>query len=219
MSRELLESGLAELGPAPPSEAVERLVAYAGELRRWNRAYNLTAIRDPRGVVVRHLLDSAAVLPVLDEVLDADAEPRLLDVGSGAGLPGLVLAILRPELFVSCVDSVGKKARFMRHAVRELGLDNVEVIEARVEQLEPARPWPLIISRAFAALSDFFRLTMPLLSADGYWLAMKGRDEIAPGTDVAGARVTAVRRLRVPGLDEERHLVLARRAPDHEGQA
>lgn len=220
MSPDPLETGLAEFGPSPPPAAVQALRDYAAELLRWNRAYNLTAIRDPAQITIRHLLDSAAILPAIDGLVSAHGAQRLLDVGAGAGLPGFVLAILRPELHVTCIDSVGKKARFMRHAVRTMGLENVEVIEGRVEQLDWPGGWPMIVSRAFAALSDFFRLTMPLLAPGGHWLAMKGRAE-ASADDIIGGigRVTAVRRLRVPGLDEERHLVIAQRLPDNEGQA
>lgn len=187
----------------------EPLLRYVAELLKWNAAYNLTAVRDPAEMVTRHLLDSLAVLaPVA-----ALGVTRLIDVGSGAGLPGLVLAVARPDWRVDVLDSNGKKARFLRHAARTLGLGNVGVIEARAEQHRPAQLYPAVISRAFSALGDFVRATGHLLADDGYWLAMKGRlddNEIAGLPDlVSSARCLA---LAVPGLREQRHLVIATRA-------
>ena len=216
MSRSQLESGLRSLGLTLPSTAVDRLLDYAAELQRWNRAYNLTAIRDPAQVISRHLLDALSILPAVREfAVSGEGGPRLIDVGAGAGVPGIVLAIAWPELSVTVVDSVGKKARFMRHVTRVLGLEAVDVIEGRAEAIDAARPWPVVSSRAFAALDVFFRLTMPLLAPDGRWLAMKGRisdDELHRARGVA--RQIETRRLQVPGLDEERHLVIATRSTD-----
>lgn len=160
-----LDQGLARLGIAVDAEQRSRLLELVGLLQKWNRAYNLTAIRAPEEMVARHLLDSAAVLPHV-------AGPRLLDVGAGPGFPGLVLAILAPELAVTLLDSNGKKVRFQRQAVMELGLDNVTPVQARVEAF--AGRFDQVISRAFAGLGDFVALTRSLVAPEGQWLAMKG---------------------------------------------
>lgn len=200
-----LEPGLQQLKLAASEQQLAQLRSYVAYLQKWNRAYNLTSIRSRPEIIVRHLLDSAAVIPHLPP------GDRLLDVGAGAGLPGLIIAILRPDMQVTVVDSVGKKALFMRHIQRQLALENVQVIEARAEELEAETPWPLVISRAFAALGEFIRLTMPLLSADGSWLAMKGRLDAAEQQYLPkGVELAAIQRLCVPGLDEERHLLVAR---------
>jgi 16S rRNA (guanine527-N7)-methyltransferase len=186
----------------------EPLRRYLAELEKWNAAYNLTSVRDPRDMVTRHLLDSLALLPALHDV----PITRLLDVGSGAGLPGIPLALARPDWHVALLDSNGKKARFLRHAVRTLDLPNVEVIEARVEDHEPAAPYDAIVSRAFSALGEFLDVTAPVLAPGGHWLAMKGRlddNELASiPSSLSDPRVV---RLQVPGLAEERHLVIVHR--------
>ncbi|APX94810.1 16S rRNA (guanine(527)-N(7))-methyltransferase RsmG [Halomonas sp. 1513] len=161
-----LDAGLAQLDIAPQAAQRERLLGLLALLHKWNRAYNLTAVRSLDDMVPRHLLDSAAVLAYVDG-------PRLLDVGAGPGFPGLVLAILAPHLQVSLLDSNGKKVRFQRQAVLELGLDNVTPIQARVEALA-VPPFDQVISRAFASLDDFVALSDHLLASDGQWLAMKG---------------------------------------------
>jgi 16S rRNA (guanine527-N7)-methyltransferase len=203
-----LGRGLQELG-LDASALSAPLLAYRDELVRWNAAYNLTAVRDPAEMVTRHLLDSLALLPALYDV----PVSRLLDVGSGAGLPGLPLAMARPDWHVTLLDSNGKKARFLRHAVRTLGLPNVEVVEGRVEEHVPDAPYDAIVSRAFAALGDFLALTARLLVPGGHWLAMKGRlDDNAPAAIPPNvATDPRVVRLQVPGLREERHLVIVRR--------
>lgn len=188
------------------------LMAYLAELEKWNAAYNLTAVRDPAEMVTRHLLDSLAILAPLDAL----CVTRLLDVGSGAGLPGLVVAIARPQMHVAVLDSNGKKARFLRHAVRALSLSNADVHESRVEAHEAPLGYDGITSRAFSALGEFFSLTEPLMAPGGHWLAMKGR---LADNEMAGLPpfVSPPRclRLQVPGLREERHLVIAgRRAAD-----
>ncbi|GEN23790.1 16S rRNA (guanine(527)-N(7))-methyltransferase RsmG [Halomonas cupida] len=163
-----LEEGLKALGITASETQQQRLSALVSLLHKWNRAYNLTAVRDPLDMVSRHLLDSAAVLPHV-------RGPRVLDVGSGPGLPGLVLAILAPELDVTLLDSNGKKVRFQRQAVMELGLGNVTPVQARVEQFSaPAGGFDQVVSRAFASLADFIGLTRELIAEDGQWLAMKG---------------------------------------------
>lgn len=194
-----LARGLAQLGL--PAAVAAPLLAYLDELVRWNAAYNLTAVRDPQQMVTRHLLDSLAVLPYV--------RGRLLDVGAGAGLPGLVLALADPGLQLRLIDSNGKKARFMRHVVRQLGLRNVEVLEGRVEDL-PATPHDVILSRAFAALTDFCRLTRHLLAPGGQWLAMKGKLDTQELAGLpADIIIRETHRLTVPGLQEDRHAVIA----------
>jgi 16S rRNA (guanine527-N7)-methyltransferase len=165
-----LDQGLSQLGIPVDDHQHQQLLGLLALLHKWNRAYNLTAVRDVEDMVSRHVLDSAAVLPYVQG-------PRLLDVGAGPGLPGIVLAILAPQLDVTLLDSNGKKVRFQRQAVMELGLENVTPVQARVEQFEAAA-FDQVISRAFASLVDFVTLTRQLPSADGQWLAMKG-----PGAD------------------------------------
>lgn len=207
-----LAQGCRELGLGLDDAQLQRLMVYLGELERWNRSYNLTAVRDIEQMVVRHLLDALSVLPHLPE-------PRcLLDAGSGGGIPGVVLAIVRPQWPIVLLDSNGKKARFLRHAVRTLGLTQVSVVEARVEALANDGRADVIISRAFSSLTDFVTLTAGLLAADGRWYAMKGRltdDECAALPD--WAKVVERRPLQVPGLDEVRQLVVINRArPDQD---
>jgi 16S rRNA (guanine527-N7)-methyltransferase len=196
-----LGRGLADLGLEVEADTRERLLDYLALLGKWNQTYNLTAIREPERMLTHHLLDSLAILPHVD----AD---NLLDVGSGAGLPGIPLAIVRPGLAVTVIDASRKKSDFMRQAAIELGLANVESIHGRVEDYRPARPFARIVSRAFSELAEFVRLTRHLLAGDGRWLAMKGT---LPSTEIealSGARVAGIERLRVPGLDAERHLII-----------
>jgi 16S rRNA (guanine527-N7)-methyltransferase len=203
-----LRQGIAELGLELPTEAPALLLRYLDELSRWNSAYNLTAIRAPREMVTRHLLDSLALLPVLDALLPASA--RVIDVGSGGGMPGIPLAIARPQWQVSLLDSNGKKARFLRHAVRQLPLPNADVGESRVEAYTPAQAYDAIVSRAFASLSDFFAATGALLAPGGVWVAMKGKLDAAERAAVpATITIREIRPLQVPGLREERHAVIA----------
>jgi 16S rRNA (guanine527-N7)-methyltransferase len=181
------------------------LLAYVAELQKWNAAYNLTAVRDPAAMVTRHLLDSLAVLPFV--------RSPLLDIGSGAGLPGLVLALARPQLAVTLLDSNGKKVRFLRHAVRSLGLSNIEIVQERAEAYLPTSGFAAVISRAFGTLGEFVRMTAQLPAADGQWLAMKGKLERKELSHLpAGVEVVDVKPLKVPGLGEERHLVILARA-------
>jgi len=200
MNRQLLSDSLAALGFPPDPEAEEKLLTYLDLLLKWNKTYNLTAVRDPEQGLTHHLLDSLAILPWVNEC-------NVLDVGSGGGLPGIPLAILRPGLPVTLVDAVQKKASFLQQAVIELGLSNALAVHARVEKLRGQ--FGQIVSRAFAGLPDFVNLTRHLLAPGGRWLAMKGampEDEIArlPAGVVVEERVP----LRVPGLDAERHLVI-----------
>jgi len=200
-----LEDGLARLGLSLNAPRIGALLAYLDLMAKWNRVYNLTAIADAQRMLSHHLLDSLAVLPHID----AD---RLLDVGSGAGLPGIPLALARPELKVTLLEASQKKAAFLQQSAIELELNNVEVVHARVEDYRPRSPFTRIISRAFSELADFVRLTTPLLAEGGRWLAMKGLYPQAEIERLAGARVIRVVRLEVPSLDAERHLVIMERA-------
>ncbi|MGA9342736.1 MAG: 16S rRNA (guanine(527)-N(7))-methyltransferase RsmG [Rhodanobacteraceae bacterium] len=201
--RPQLEGGLADLDIDLPGAAIESLLDYVGLLQQWNAAYNLTSVRDARGIISRHLLDSLAIARYV-------VGETLADLGSGAGLPGIPLAVAAPRRRFTLVDSNGKKTRFLREVVRKLGLRNVEVAECRVEQVDGR--FDCVTARAFASLADMLKLGGRLLADDGTWLAQKGRlprDELAA---VPGAfRVTAIHRVDVPGLDAERHLVIIRR--------
>ena len=205
-----LQAAAEELRLELPVGGAEQLLAFVDLLRRWNGTYNLTAVRDPDEMLVQHLFDCLAVVAPLGRALPK-RPARLLDVGSGGGLPGVVLAMLVPDLDVTCVDTVGKKAAFIRQVGVELGLRNLHAEHGRVEALRIA-PFDIISSRAFASLADFTRLTRQhLVAATGVWMAMKGRrpdDEIAalPG-DID---VFHVEPLTVPELDAERCLVWMR---------
>jgi 16S rRNA (guanine527-N7)-methyltransferase len=198
--RAALERGIDELALALPAGAAEQLLAYAELLTKWNRTYNLTAIRDPLEMVSRHLLDSLAVLPHLP-MSDGAA---IADVGSGAGLPGIPLAIARREWRMTVNDSNQKKAAFLRQAAIELGMRNVETYEGRVEAWRPAARFAVVISRAFADLAEFIAKCRHLVAPGGVLAAMKGA---APAKQEPECRVVE---LKVPLLDARRHLVLCR---------
>jgi 16S rRNA (guanine527-N7)-methyltransferase len=194
-----LEHGVHALRLDLPAGAIARLLDYLDLLVRWNRTYNLTAVRDPAEMVTRHLLDSLAVLPHV-------RGETLADLGSGAGLPGIPLAIARPGLKVTLVDSNGKKVRFLREAARALPLANVKVQQVRVEDLQGN--FDCITARAFASLADMLAWGGHALAPAGVWLAMKGQIEAGELAQVPAAfRVAAVHVLEVPGLDAQRHLV------------
>ncbi|CAD5373386.1 methyltransferase, SAM-dependent methyltransferase, glucose-inhibited cell-division protein [Rubrivivax sp. A210] len=197
----------AALGLTPTAAQAQALTAYLDLLQHWNATYNLTAVREREAMLSQHLADCLAVLPPL---VTRCANGRVLDVGSGGGLPGAVLAIMVAGLDVTCVDTVGKKAAFIRQVAGSLKLANLHSIHVRVESLV-APPFDLICSRAFASLADFVRLTRGHLSRQGVWMAMKGRrpdDEIAALP--ADIDVFHVEHLTVPGLDAERCLVWMR---------
>jgi 16S rRNA (guanine527-N7)-methyltransferase len=196
-----LDRGLAELGLELPVGARERLLDYVALLVKWNRTYNLTAIRDPLAMVAHHLLDSLAVLPHLPL---ARTGARLADAGSGAGLPGIPLALARPQWRVALAESSQKKAAFLRQAAIELALENVEVHEGRVEAWRPATLFDVVISRAFAALTEFLALCRHLVAPSGVLAAMTGAAPAELGPECS------LIRLRVPTLDAQRHLVLCR---------
>jgi 16S rRNA (guanine527-N7)-methyltransferase len=202
--RQRLCAGLAALELPLDDAATDRLLAYVALLARWNAAYNLSAVRDPAEMVTRHLLDSLAILPHV-------AGETLADLGSGAGLPGIPLAIATPGRRVTLVDSNGKKARFLRAAVRELGLANATVAEQRVEAVSGS--FDCITARAFASLADMLALGGHLLAPGGSWLALKGRlDEEELAAVPPKFQIVRRVRLEVPGLAAERHLVVLRHA-------
>ncbi|HEY4529993.1 MAG TPA: 16S rRNA (guanine(527)-N(7))-methyltransferase RsmG [Luteimonas sp.] len=206
--RPMLESGLTDLGLDPAH--APRLLAYLALLVRWNATYNLTAIRDPREMVTKHLLDSLAMHAFVDPLVGSNG--ALADLGTGAGLPGIPLAIVKPGLRVTLVESAGKKARFMRQAIRELGLDGARVAESRIEALDEPGTYAAITARALATIPLILELGGHLLADDGVLLAMKGvhpADELAQLP--AGWALRDSRPLRVPGLDAERHLVVVGR--------
>lgn len=202
----VLEQGARTLGLQLDANQQQRLLGHLAMIERWNKVYNLTAVRDPAQMLVQHLLDSLSVIVPLRRHTGG-GPAAVLDVGSGAGLPGVTMALACPELSVSCVDTVAKKASFIRQVAAELPVPNLRALHARVETLDPL-PWQVITARAFSSLADLVTLTRPLLAAGGVWMAMKGQhpaDEIAalpPDIDVFH-----VEQLLVPGMDAERCLV------------
>jgi 16S rRNA (guanine527-N7)-methyltransferase len=211
--RHRLIDAATQLGLTLADADVERLSSYLDLLQRWNRTYNLTAVRDPDQMLTQHLADCLAVIPPLRRHLGDAAPSRILDVGSGAGLPGVVIAALLPHVDVTCVDTVGKKAAFIQQAAVSLRLGNLHAAHARVEQLQAGR-FDVITSRAFASLPDFTALTRRHLAEGGVWLAMKGKE---PTEERAGLpayiEVFHVEQLLVPGLDAARCLVWMRPLP------
>ena len=203
-----LQSGAAELGLSLSDAQFDQLLGYLALIQKWNKVYNLTAVRDPQEMLTHHLLDSlTAVAPLVRHTRGQSA--KVLDVGSGGGLPGIVLAICRPELDVSCVDTVGKKAAFIQQVAATLKLPNLHGIHARVESL--TGPFDVICCRAFASLPDFVNWSRGALAEHGVWMAMKGKH---PQAEIDGlpadVRVFHVEPLTVPGLDAERCMVWMR---------
>ena len=215
-----LQQAADQLGLNMGDEVLARLMAYLGLLQRWNKVYNLTALRDPDEMLSHHLVDCLAVLPALralaaSRAAGAPAGPlRILDVGSGGGLPGVVLAAIQPDWQVACVDTVAKKATFIRQVAAELRLPNLQGLHARVESLAPeAGRYDIITSRAFASLPDFTALTRHLLAEQGVWMAMKGKLPAEEQASLpADVQVFHVEQLQVPGLDAQRCLVWMRPA-------
>jgi len=207
-----LRAGLKALQLDLADAQVAQLLDYQALIGKWTKVYNLTAVRDPAEMLTHHLLDSlAAVLPLRRHLQKAGLAPgaKLLDVGSGAGLPGVVIAVCCPEVAVTCVDTVTKKAAFIKQAALALKLPNLAGLHARVETI--STPFEVICSRAFASLADFTNWSVDALAHQGAWMALKGKhpaDEIAALP--AGVEVFHVEQLQVPGLNAERCIVWMR---------
>jgi 16S rRNA (guanine527-N7)-methyltransferase len=178
-----------------------QLLDYLALIGKWNRTYNLTAIHEPERMLTHHILDSLSILPGVDT-------GPLLDVGSGAGLPGIPLAISLPDLALTLLDSSQKRCGFMQQAAIELKLGNVAVVHARAEDFQPVGKFPQIVSRAFSDLSEFVKVTRHLLAEGGEWLAMKGLYPVEEIAQLKGARVKEHSKLHIPGLDADRHLII-----------
>jgi len=208
-----LQSGAAQLGLNLSDAQFDQLLGYLALIQKWNKVYNLTAVRDPQEMLTHHLLDSlTAVAPLVRHTQGQSA--KVLDVGSGGGLPGIVLAICRPELDVSCVDTVGKKAAFIQQVAASLKRPNLHGVHARVETL--VGPFDVICCRAFAALPDFVNWSRRALAEQGVWMAMKGKHPQAEIDGLpAGVQVFHVEPLTVPGLDVERCMVWLRPDSNH----
>lgn len=210
----VLEQNASAMGVTLDARQVGQLLDYLGLLAKWNAVYNLTAVRDPAQMVTQHLLDSLSVVPAFAEAR------RVLDVGAGGGLPGIVLAIwagvAHPDMRIALIDTVNKKTAFLTQVKAELGLANVTVHTGRVEQLQVDSPFDVITSRAFAELTDFVTWSGHLLSDDGRFIAMKG---VLPEDEIrklpAGWVVESVQPLVVPTLAAQRHLIVIRREVDH----
>ncbi|MDF0733444.1 16S rRNA (guanine(527)-N(7))-methyltransferase RsmG [Pseudomonas entomophila] len=204
---EELSTGARQLGVELSAQQHASLLGYLALLIKWNKAYNLTAVRDPDEMVSRHLLDSLSVMPFIPENTE-----RWLDVGSGGGMPGIPLAILYPHKQVTVLDSNGKKTRFLTQVKMELKLDNLQVINSRVEEFQPPQPFSGIISRAFSSMENFTGWTRHLGDSDTQWLAMKG---LHPADELvalpADFTVESEQALTVPGCQGQRHLLILRR--------
>lgn len=204
-----LDHGLNALRLVLPPGAREALLAYVALLGKWNRVYNLTAVREPAKMVTHHLLDSLAVLPMLDEMTLGGSAVRVLDVGSGAGLPGVPIAIARPQWHVAMAEPVHKKGAFLTQAIAELRLSNTEAVIARVEDYRPAGPFTIVISRAFADLAAFAHASARHVAPGGFLVAMKG---VHPDEELielpASFVVQGSRKLDVPGVEGARHVVV-----------
>lgn len=200
---QVLVDGIEEMQLDLSGDKIARLMDYLALLFKWNAVYNLTSLRDPMQMVTHHLLDSLAAVPAFVNA------KNVLDVGAGGGLPGMVLAICRPDMKVAMIDTVHKKTAFLTQVKAELGLTNVTVYTKRVEQLEVKEPFDVITSRAFADLSDFVNWSGHLLAEGGQFIALKGVAATEEQQRVpAPWQITELRALKVPKLDAERHLVL-----------
>ncbi|MDO9422803.1 MAG: 16S rRNA (guanine(527)-N(7))-methyltransferase RsmG [Methylobacter sp.] len=196
--RKILVSGIASLNLNVTDEQVDQLLSFIKLIEKWNKAYNLTAIRDREEMARLHILDSLAILPYIEGA-------RVIDIGTGAGLPGIPLAICLPEIHFTLLDSNAKKTRFVQQVILELKLKNVQVVHSRVENHHPATAYDAVLTRAFASLSDIVKLTSHLLAGKGVLLAMKGQNLDAELEQVAAKK--SVIPVSIPGTDVERCLV------------
>jgi 16S rRNA (guanine527-N7)-methyltransferase len=209
-----LESICSRLDLDASARQIDSLLAFLALLQRWNTHYNLTAVRDPAQMLTQHLADCLAIVGPLQRCTGASARLRLLDVGSGGGLPGAVLAIMLPGVEVTCIDSVGKKAAFIRHAAGELRLPNLHTVHGRAEELR-AMAFDVLCSRAFASLAGFVGQTRHLVGGTGWWLAMKGKPPVQEIADLPpDVTVFHVEPLTVPDLAAERCIVWLRRSAE-----
>lgn len=196
----VLQAGLAAL--SLPADLAIPLLAYLSLLAKWNKAYNLTAVREPEEMVTRHLLDSLSVNPYLHG-------NRILDVGTGPGLPGIPLALANPDKDFTLLDSLGKKTRFLQQVINTLELKNVTVVQSRIEEFQPAQGFSTVISRAFASLQDMADGSLHCLASGGRMLAMKGQYPQAELDELGGrVEILSIEQLEVPGLSAGRHLVI-----------
>lgn len=210
--RELLITGAAELGVSLSGEVIDRFFLLMQELRRWNQKINLTAITDDREIIIKHILDSMCVAHLLPD------GANVLDLGSGGGFPAIPLALVRPDLRITSIDSVGKKIFFQRHAARLLALERFSAVHARGESLDDGHigNYDIILSRAFSSISHFTIMVQSLLAKDGTIIAMKGKNgeeeaqEAKPLLEARGFEVQEVIRIRLPVTDDERNLVMLR---------
>ena len=204
MVEQLLEHGIQQLALDMRPDVQRRLVQYLRLLGKWNRAYNLTAVRDPKQMVTRHIMDSLSIVEYI-------GTGSVLDVGSGAGLPGIPLALCLPEVRFTLLDSNGKKTRFMLQAVQELGLKNVVVVKQRVDEFMPEEKFQVIVSRAYSTVANLVKEAAHLVRDEGRILAMKGTYPVAELDELGVAQeLVEVVRLHVPGVNAERHLVIVK---------
>ena len=200
--QQLLDDGQAQLAIPVSTAAATKLQAFIALLEKWNQAYNLTAVREPTQMVSRHVLDSLAVLPHVQG-------SRVLDIGTGPGLPGIPLALAKPEWHFTLLDANAKKTRFVTQAVAELRLENVEVVQARVEKFAPTHHWDTVVTRAFGSLAEIIAAAGHLVAPHGRVVAMKGvYPEEELGALPAGFQLKAVEALKVPQLEAARHVVI-----------
>ena len=210
-ARALLDSGLNELTLDVQTEQKELLIRYLALMAKWNPVYNLTAIRETAQMVSHHLLDSLVIIPTLSGWIHGKTAPKILDVGSGGGLPGVVLAIMHPEWSVTLIDPVHKKTAFLQQVKSQLALTNLIIITGKVEDLNHAQSYDVITSRAFASIADFVRLSESVLAADGFFAAMKG---VPPSNEITELEQIAPKQwqvkteeIQVPQLNAQRHLI------------
>ena len=202
---EILTSGLTKMNVAVTAHQQQQLIEFVCLMHKWNKAYNLTSVRDPEQMVVKHLLDSLSVAPSID----AD---HVIDVGTGPGLPGMPLAIINPQVNFTLLDSLGKRVRFMKQCAHELKLNNVTCVHSRVEEHQNPRPYAIVLSRAFASLKDMLHWCEHLVDSEGKFLALKGQFPQSEIDEVSSHfRVDSVTTLKVPDLVGERHLVTIRK--------
>ncbi len=207
LDKNVLETGLQDLGFFPDEETLNRLLKFGEELIKWNKVYNLTAISEPSEVVSKHLLDSSVLAALIREKFELTKE--CLDVGSGGGLPGIPCAILLPDFSFTLVDSIGKKVNFLKQMRILLQCTNLFPVQGRVEQIKIQKKYSIITSRAFTSLTNFVHLTEHLIEKNGYWLAMKGKihkEELEEVQKIAN--VIEVRKVKVPYLEDDRCIVV-----------